>query len=229
MSKDSARSSTLPRVVQIGFNKCGTRSLGQMFKCAGHPVVQHKLRRPFRRGRNAALLMRNNLQAGRKIFADMDHFIFYGDLLYQTESDSFEPIRCFPEIMRDYPDTILLLNVRKREDWIRSRLRHGHGEFVRRVMRQRGVSSMDEIADAWRREWDTHLAEVRAFMADRPEQLVEFDLDTDSAETLVKRLPAYRLRADDWGDIGRTRDVQRNPVIASLKRLWAHMRRRHVN
>ena len=229
MSKDSARSGTLPRVVQIGFHKCGTRSLEQLFQGAGHRVVQYKLRRPFRRSRNAGLLMRENLQAGRKIFAGMEDFTFYADLIYQTESDSFEPIRCFPEIMRDYPDTILLLNVRKREDWIRSRLRHGHGEFVRRVMRQRGVSSIDQIADSWRAEWDTHLAEVRAFMADRPEQLVEFDLDTGSAEALVERLPDYRLRAEDWGDIGRTRGIRRHPVVASLKQLWAHVRWRPSN
>jgi hypothetical protein len=229
MSKDSAPSSTLPRVVQIGFNKCGTRSLEQLFQGAGHRVVKYKLRRPFRRSRNAALVMRENLQAGRKIFAGMEDFTFYGDLIYQTKRDSFEPIRCFREILRDYPDTILLLNVRKREDWIRSRLRHGHGEFVRRVMRQRGVSSVDEIADSWRTEWDTHLGEVREFMADRPAQLVEFDLDTDSVEALVERLRDYRLRAEDWGDIGRTRGVRRHPVVASLKRFWAHVRWRPSN
>jgi hypothetical protein len=229
MSRDSARSSTLPRVVQIGFNKCGTRSLEQLFQGAGHRVVKYKLRRPFRRSRNAGLVMRENLEAGRKIFAGMEDFTFYGDLIYQTKNDSFEPIRCFRQIMRDYPDTILLLNVRRREDWIRSRLRHGHGEFVHRVMRQRGVSSVDEIADSWRSEWDTHLAEVRAFMADRPAQLVEFDLDTDSVEGLVERLRDYQLRAEDWGDVGRTRGVRRHPVIASLKRFWAHVRWRPSN
>ncbi len=214
----------LPRVVQIGFHKCGTRSLEQLFRGAGHPVVKYKLRRPLRRSRNAGLLMRQNLEAGRKIFAGMEDHIFYADLIYQTENDAFEPIRCFKEIMRDYPDTVLLLNVRDREDWIRSRLKHGHGEFAQRVMRQRGIDSKDVLADLWRQEWDTHLAEVRAFMADRPEQLVEFDIDNGSVEALVQRLSAYGLDAADWGDIGRTRGVKRNPLVAKLKKLWAHLR-----
>lgn len=218
---DGAR---LPRVVQIGFHKCGTRSLEQLFRGAGHPVVKYKLRRPFRRSRNAGLLMRRNLEAGRKIFAGMEDHLFYADLIYQTENDSFEPIRHFREIMRDYPDTILLLNVRNREDWIRSRLKHGHGEFAQRVMRQRKITTTDELAETWRREWDTHLAEVRAFMADRPDQLVEFDIDTGSVEGLVERLSAYGLRAEDWGDIGRTRGVRRHPLVARLKKLWAHAR-----
>ena len=224
MTAQTRHTDALPRVVQIGFHKCGTRSLEQLFRGAGHPVVKYKLRRPLRRSRNAGLLMRQNLEAGRKIFAGMEDHIFYADLIYQTESDAFEPIRCFKEIMRDYPDTILLLNVRAREDWVRSRLKHGHGEFAQRVMRQRGIDSKEELADLWRQEWDTHLAEVRAFMADRPEQLVEFDIDRDSVEALVERLSAYGLDAVDWGDIGRTRGVKRNPLVAKLKKLWAHVR-----
>lgn len=224
MKRESDRPVTLPRVVQIGFHKCGTRSLEQLFRGAGHRVVKYKLRRPFRRSRNAALLIRENLTTGRKAFAGMENYTFYADLIYQTDSESFEPIRCFREFMRDYPDTILLLNVREREDWIRSRLTHGHGEFARRVMRQRGITSTDVLADTWRQEWDTHLAEVREFMAASPIQLVEFDLDTGSVDELVARFHGYGLRVDDWGDIGRTRGVRRHPMVSRLKRLWAHTR-----
>jgi hypothetical protein len=224
MSSDLDARASLPRVVQIGFHKCGTRSFQQLFERAGHNVVQHKLRRPFRRSRNAALLIRENLRAGRKVFAGMEDYTFYAGLIYQTEKESFEPIHHFREMLRDYPDTILLLNVRNREDWIRSRLRHGHGEFAKRVMRQRGIEDPKELAELWRRDWDTHLADVRTFMADRPEQLVEFDLDTGSPQELVGRLSAYGLKAADWGDVGRTRGVRRNPVIAKLRGLWAHIR-----
>jgi len=224
MSEDAGRSAPLPRVVQIGFHKCGTRSLEQLFRGAGHRVVKFKLRRPFRRSRNAALLIRENLAAGRKAFAGFEDFTFYADLIYQSDHDAFEPIRHFREIMRDYPDTILLLNVRRREDWIRSRFNHGHGEFLRRVMRQRGTDSAEEIVAAWREEWDNHLANVRAFMADRPGQLVEFDLDNDPVQVLVERLPEHRLRAEDWQDIGRTRGVRRHPLVVRLKRFWAHVR-----
>ncbi|MFU8821692.1 MAG: glycosyltransferase family 4 protein [Gammaproteobacteria bacterium] len=156
------QSAPLPRVVQIGFHKCGTRSLEQLFRGADHRVVKFKVRRRFRRSRIAALLIRDNLQAGRKAFTGFEDFTFYADLIYQSDDDAFEPIRHFREIMRDYPDTILLLNVRRREDWIKSRLKHGHGEFLRRVMRQSGTDSVEEIVSAWRDEWETHLAEVRA-------------------------------------------------------------------
>lgn len=220
------RRASLPRVVQIGFHKCGTRSFQQLFEGAGHPVVQHKVRPKFRPSRNAAVIMRDNLRAGRKIFAGIEHFTFYAGLIHQTESDSFEPIRHFREMLRDYPDTVLLLNVRDREDWIRSRLKHGHGEFAQRVMRQRGIATLDALADLWRQDWDNHLADVRAFMADRPEQLVEFNLDTGSVQDFVTRMAPYQLNAEDWGDIGRTRGVRRNPLLMKVRRWWSHRRPR---
>lgn len=222
--KTPCPSRELPKVVQVGFHKCGTRSLGLLFQRAGHPVVHGKIRARWRPSRNAALQMRRNLAAGRKVFAGLEGFTFYADLLYQTKRDSFEGFRRFREILRDYPGTILLLNLRDREDWIQSRMRHGHGEFAKRVMRQRGIASREALADHWRREWDDHISDVRQYMAAYPEQLVEFDLDTDPVQHLLQHLSAYGLRAEDWNDIGRTRGVRRHPALAQAKRVWSHIR-----
>lgn len=147
MSAHPESAPRLPRVVQIGFNKCGTRSFQRLFEGAGHPVVQHKIRKPFRRSRKAAYVIQQNLRAGRRIFAGMEDYVLYAGLIHQTGAESFEAIRHFREMLRDYPDTILILNVRDREDWIRSRLGHGRGELLRRVMRQRGVGTAQEVAD----------------------------------------------------------------------------------
>jgi len=226
LSSQQDTSQALPRVVQIGFNKCGTRSLQRLFEGAGHPVVQHKIRKPFRRARKAAFVMQQNIKAGRKIFAGMEEFIYYGGLIHQTESVSFEGIRHFREMLNDYPGTVLILNIRDREDWIRSRLKHGRGELVRRVMRQRNLNSPDELADLWRKEWDEHMDDVRTYMANFPDQLIEFNLDTDDVQSMVDRLPAYGLKASDWGDIGRTRGIRENALVKSIKEWWAHVRPR---
>lgn len=211
----------LPRVVAVGFNKCGTRSLTSLFAGAGHKVIHHKLRRRFRRSRSIGRIMRENLDAGLPVLAGADDHIFYCDLIYSTPSGTFDGNSAFREILRDYPDTILLLNFRDREEWIRSRLRHGHGEFARREMQARGLSDEKALCEAWRREWDTHLAAVRAFMADRPGQLIEFDLDNDPVESLIDGLPEFGLSSADWQDVGRTRGRRRHPVVAAAKRLLA--------
>jgi hypothetical protein len=224
LSVKPEHSQRLPRVVQVGFNKCGTRSFQRLFEGAGHRVVQHKIRKPFRRSRKAAFVIQQNLRAGRRVFAGMEDYVLYAGLIHQTETESFEAIRHFREMLRDYPDTILILNTRNREDWIRSRLGHGRGELLRRVMRQRGVGTAEEVADIWRREWDEHHAEVRAAMQDRPGQLIEFNLDTDPVQKLIDRLPGYGLKAADWGDVGRTRGIREHPLVKRFKRWWAHVR-----
>jgi hypothetical protein len=224
------RDPALPRVVAVGFNKCGTRSLARLFARAGHPVVHHKLRLSWpsrlRKPRRIGRLMRLNVDAGRPVFCGVEHYIFYGDLIDSSDQGRFDGNTLYRRILVDYPDTILLLNWRDREDWIRSRMRHGHGEFAARERRLRGLCSSEDLASAWRLEWDQHLAAVRAFMASRPQQLIEFRLDHDPIEALVQRLSAYGLRPEHFSDIGRSRDRQLPAPVAMAKRWWSHRRPR---
>jgi hypothetical protein len=43
-------------------------------------------------------------------------------------------------------------------------------------------------------------------------------------QALVDRLPQYRLKAEDWGDVGRTRGRREHSIVVRLKRWWAHVR-----
>ena len=222
----------LPKVVAIGFNKCATRSLARLFAGSGHVALHQKLtpRSPFawisRDRRKLGGIMRANLEVGRPVFAGFDHAVFYGDLIDSNRRVSFDGNGLFREILRDYPTTILLLNWRDRDDWIRSRLQHGHGEFAAREQRVRGLGGQDELCAVWCAEWDAHLAAVRSFMVDRPGQLVEFNIDTDPIEALIARLPAYGLRPEHYGDIGRSRGRRLPAWLQAAKRSWAHHRPR---
>jgi hypothetical protein len=216
----------LPRVVAIGFNKCATRSLARLFARSGHPAVHHKLPGRWRSRRKLGGIMRANHRAGLPVFSGVEQYVFYGDLIDSNRRDTFDGNSLFREILRDYPDTIMLLNWRDRDDWIRSRLRHGHGEFAAREQRLRGLASQADLCDQWRREWDQHLAAVRAFMVDRPGQLLEFNIDTDPIADLIQRLPAYQLEAAHFQDIGRSRG-RRLPAWIQVAKAWiAHHRPR---
>lgn len=218
--------SGLPRVVAVGFNKCGTRSFAELFRRAGHPVIHHKVRDRWPVPRRIGQVMQANLAAGRKVFDGVEDATFLCDLIYSTPESTWDGASAFREILRDYPDTILLLNLRDREQWIASRLNHGHGEFARREMAARGLQRTEDLTAEWRAEWDAHLAAVRAFMADRPEQYIEFDLDRDRPEDLAARLPAYHLNPADFQDIGRTRGRRMSAAMKALKRFVAHNRPR---
>ena len=217
---------TPSRVVLIGFNKCATRSLTQLFERAGHAVVHNKLRKPWRKSVNAARVLRANLEQGRRSLAGMEDYLFYSDLIDVTDDYYFEGNTVFRAILRDYPDTLFILNTRNREDWIRSRLRHGHGEFAKRCMRALRLTDEAELIAFWRNLWDNHLAEVRLAMAEQPEQLVEFNIDCDNVADLCARLSVFGLSSDHWGDQGRSRGRKMHPALAWAKRVWAHHRPR---
>ncbi|KCV83611.1 hypothetical protein ATO10_02585 [Actibacterium atlanticum] len=212
---------TLPRVVAVGFNKCGTRGLGQLFAAAGHPMVHNKLRGKFKVSHSIGRLMRDNLAAGRKVFDGAQEYTFYCDLIYTTPKAAYDGASAYREILRDYPDTILLLNTRDRESWIKSRLRHGHGHFAKVQMQAHGVTTESEICDIWRSEWDAHHRQLTDFMADKSDQLIVFDIQKDKIEDLIARLPGYGLDAKHWQDIGRSRDRKMHPLKAWVKRQLA--------
>ena len=94
----------------IGFNKCATRSISQLFALSGHPAVHQKLPSRLRRRRKIGGIMRANVEAGVPVFTGIDQFIFYGDLIDSSYIGSFDANCLFREILRDYPNTILLLN-----------------------------------------------------------------------------------------------------------------------
>jgi hypothetical protein len=215
-----------PRVVAIGFNKCATRSLARLFARSGHPAVHQKLPQRWRRRRKLGGIMLANHQAGKPVFSGIENYIFYGDLIDSNRRSTFDGNTLFREIIADYPDTILLLNWRDQDAWIRSRLTHGHGEFAAREQRLRALDSQEALVAQWRQEWDRHLAAVRSFMAARPRQLLEFNIDRDPIESLIARLPAYGLRAEHFTDIGRSRGRRLAPWLARGKAWFSRQRPR---
>jgi len=216
--------STTPRVVQVGFNKCATRSLTNLFAGSGHGSAHHKFKHPLKKSKNIALMIRDNRDAGRKMFDGFDQYVFYADLVSQTKSETYEAFKDFRRILADYPDTILLLNHRDREGWIRSRLKHGHGTFAQMVMSANGFETEEQCTAFWRKDWDQHLADVRAFMASRPGQLVEFNSDTETVDDLIARLPQYDLKAAAWGDVGRSRGRKLGRLSAFIHKVNAKRR-----
>lgn len=170
--------------------------------------------------------MRGNIRSGLPVFSGMEDFTLYSDLVYVTESEIFEGNSVFETIVRDYPGTILLLNLRKRERWLQSRLRHGHGEFAIRYMKASGCKTLEELTELWAKNWDEQLERVRRYAGSSGVRLIEFDIETDTPERLVEALPEFKLKAECWYDTGRSRGRNENSVATWLRRTWAHLRPR---
>ena len=193
---------TAPRVIQIGLNKCATRSLAALFERSGYPAVHYRLPEEAG-GAIAATLMLRNRRAGRPLLAGFDDRVLYSDLERNGPRVRIEGWRMFRRLHADYPGSYFILNYRDREAWIRSRIEHPN--YAENYRRNQGLADLDAVAEAWRREYDGHLAGVRRFFADKPAQLVEFDLDRDPVERLIAALPDHpRLDPAHWRRFGVT-------------------------
>ncbi|WP_170335314.1 sulfotransferase [Ruegeria arenilitoris] len=172
------RRQKLTRIFQIGFNKCGTRSIYRFFQRAGI-YSGH-----FNRGL-LALRMQENLAAGRKPLAGrIDQYVAFTDVQRVAAEGVIEGAAFFRELYEYYPNSYFVLNIRDKEGWLRSRSRHGAGNYMKRYGKALGLSRDDEIIAYWGRQWDDHLDSVQKFFADKPNQLLVYDIKNDSPEKI---------------------------------------------
>jgi hypothetical protein len=186
------------KIFQIGFNRCGTKALTQLFGEHGLPVVH------WAKGDLAGRIYFNLLK-GRPPVAGLEHVVFFSDMEALNGDVFLEAYKLFPALHRHYPDALFLLNTRPVENWIRSRLVFREGEYAEWHMRLLGLSSQEALVEHWRKDWHDHHERVRAYFRDRG-RFLEFDIENDDPAKLTHAIPEFAL----------------NPALyrAELSHLW---------
>lgn len=185
------------RIFQIGFNKCGTRSLYMFFKRNGLKSIHYD------NGRIACTIF-SNIAHGRPPLEGYDDYVFLSDMEYVTRVAHFEAYTLFPQLAEAYPDAHFILNTRDREAWINSRLKHNDGKYKVQWRDALKLDSDEALVDRWRADFDSHHDRVRAYFADQPERLIEFDLDRDGPEVLARAAPGYQFTRMEIPVVGKT-------------------------
>ena len=188
------------RIFQIGFNKCGTRSLYKFFANNGVPSVHYdggrvagSMFRHFRRREPLIDVRYKN----KSFFADMENITAAGKPVYVGP-------QLFRQLDREYPRSKFILNTRNREDWVRSRIAHEDGGYLRTCAEGLGLSEEKTILH-WKQEWDDHHRVVLEHFSGRPKDLLVFDIDRDGPQQLVEFFrPQFRLRGRYYVHRGKT-------------------------
>lgn len=188
-----------PRVFVIGFNKCGTTSLHSLFKRAGHRCAHFKFKKADGSNVNLAETIFANREAGRPLLSGLERARVFSDMELNGAKRRLEAYTLFREFDEQYPGSRFILNLRDKDRWLRSRLNQGNGGYAQKQMATKGAATQEELLAIWSREWDAHLADARAYFADKPGQLVEFNIETDDPQKLVDAFPEYGLSAENWG------------------------------
>lgn len=191
------------KVFQIGFNKCGTRTLANFFE-------QNGLRCVHWDGGRLAKAMFENLKTGRSLIHGYNDFQVFTDMEY-TPSDgsaSLQGFKLYPELAAEFTDALFILNTRDREAWIQSRVNHRSGKpqaYLEKWKRIYHTADVNEVTARWREDWDQHHRAVEEFFSGKSYRLLVFNIELDSPTRVVQAMPEYKLDARKYVRRGVTR------------------------
>ena len=219
----------MPRIFQIGFNRCGTTSFHLFFEQNGLRSIH------WGRGSVAAGIEASMIE-GKPLLHYVDGFQVYCDMEFMREDHAGKhitrrPFRklyealgedkisrpvyaytYFEELDKQYPGSRFILNTRKVEGWIRSRRRFldigynfcSHGDGVH--------GTQDELEGCWRDHWRDHVSSVRGYFSDKPGSLLEYDIHSDDPSQISDFLPELGLDPSKWGRHNSSVDGVKNSI-----------------
>ena len=151
-----------------------------------------------------------NLASGNNLLEGYEQFDVFTDMEYLDGFGTYlEAYKLFPQLAAQYPSAVFILNTRNREAWIRSRLTHGKElSYARRAMVHYNVTSIHELMNLWRAEWEQHHRHVTEFFGDKPSRLIVCRIETDLPRILDKALPECKLNSMHYRVKGRKKSSQ---------------------
>ena len=168
------------RIFQIGFNKCGTRTMCKFFKQNGVNSVHYDKGQiagsMYRHLRNREPLIDIRYR-DVTFFADMENIYKEDNLLYAQ--------RLFRQLDRQCKNSKFILNTRNKNNWLKSRILHENGEYLEYISNKLSLTKR-EVVEKWEIEWDEHHLNVIDYFRYRPQDLLIFNIENDPIEKLIQ-------------------------------------------
>lgn len=189
------------KIFQIGFNKCGTASLFVLFQHFTKTLI------PCVHWDNGklALSMENNWYKNKPILSDYENVTFFSDMecVYYNNhyANIVEAYKYYIILDQQYPNSKFILNTRDINKWILSRVnfktflikminnelcltRPNDYEYILYYMDYYDTSRINDIVSIWKRDYYRHLNDVRKYFSNRPNDLLEYNIETDSVDKI---------------------------------------------
>ena len=191
----------MKKVFFIGFNKTATTSIHQLFLESGYKSMHHNEGKV-----NLAKTMVKNIRKDKDILTNISTYHCYSDLTSATKTHYIEGNELFKELYQQYSDSYFVLQTRDTEDWIRSRVNHSNGGFMKRCMTYMEMKKTDEIKEYWRNMKTKREKLIIKYFEDFDRFMV-FDIDNDDITSLIDFLtPHFKLKKSEWKVYNRSED-----------------------
>jgi glycogen synthase len=184
-----ASTTNIPKIFQVGFNKCGTQTLHDFFWANKIRSIHYGC------GKLAVSIDDNYMHNRPLISAEYQSYCGFFDMenIYADEP-IYIAQKMFKELDNQYPGSKFILPVRDKAAWLNSRSKHidiaNQRTYVEVLCQQYNITK-DELIDKWSQEWDKHHAEVLEHFKDRPQDLLIFHVGQDSPEKICEFFKDY--------------------------------------
>lgn len=193
-----------PLVFQIGFNRSATGALFKLFQKSGVKSL-HYMGRMHRKAGDFTLLNRNpqkvidrNLRSGRPPVEGLEEFRAFFDMEFTEGPRRIENYRDFDRFAEAYPEALFIMNYRRKADWLKSRIAHNKGRYLKKHCEFVGTDATGVVRH-WSEHYDEHIAQVEAYFGRDGDRCVWFDIDADPIEKIVDFFrPHYTLNLKRW-------------------------------
>lgn len=189
------------KIFQIGFNKCATHSIHELFSKYTKPALK-SVHWDFGK---LAKTIKFNLENKQPALKGYESFNVFTDMECefkidkQSKPDWFFAYKQFKEFDRQYPNSKFILNTRDVKNWIRSRLEHKtistivgdqvvseqpYSPYYKSHMKIYNLESIGDLIKLWENDWYEHHYAVTDYFKNRPDDLLIFNCETDSLEKI---------------------------------------------
>lgn len=213
-----------PRIFQIGFNRCGTKSLATFFKRHGFPTLDWH-------GGFLAALMEVAFYEGKPLLNYLDRYEVFTDMectlsdyyncvrraderiaqMLRKLSQSFPAyqMKKFKILDAQYPGSKFILNHRPVDNWVNSRLDYIDGGYRSCSHGDNIHTNREALIRCWVKEWKIHHELVEQYFSDKSDRLLWFDIEKDDPQKLCDFFPEYDLNPEHWTHQNSCRQVGR--------------------
>lgn len=182
------------KIFQIGFNKCGTVSIYNFFENNGLKSIHWGM------GMLAFTIKRND-EIGYPLLNGYEHYDCFTDM-EDVHKNIFIHLTHFKELDKQYPNSKFILNIRPVDKWINSRIHHPNY-----LNCHKKITGLDEdgVIEHWKKQWEDHIESVKEYFKDRPNDLLVFDIESESHK-LVEFFSNYiEIKSTEFGHHNKTK------------------------
>ena len=230
VSKNAVYIKSQRKIFVIGFNKCGTRSLANVFDRSGIGCVHwdnnNLVNYIIKDIRETGLINLDSYYPGSNAFTDI---IYCNKNNTKDDIQIIEIFEFIEKLIESYPDAYYIVNTRNVEDWLISRLNHERGNFAYIykcfLSNKYSIEYSDKmLVEYWRYIWHRHHYKLlNKFKNSSHIKYLFFDIDKTEYKDLVIFLEEdYQLLGERLPVAGRTsydNNYLRLMIIKTLRKI----------